>query len=89
MALQGNYRQKYRHYGEHFISPSVIGLPCFFGFLTSTTFARKKRTNFHHFIEFNECFYLNLLLVLIAPFKELKLILNSKSNFIKSINRTI
>ena len=56
MALQGNYRQKYRHYGEHFISPSVIGLPCFFGFLTSTTFARKKRTNFHHFIGFIGCF---------------------------------
>ena len=79
-------RQKYRHYGEYFINLPVVGLPCFFGFLTSTTFARKKRTNFHHFIEFNECFYLNLLLVLIAPFKELKLILNSKSNFIKSIS---
>ena len=42
MALQGDCRQKYRHYGEHFISPSVIGLLCFFGFLTSTTFARKN-----------------------------------------------
>ena len=72
MALQGNYRQKYRHYGEHFISPSVAGLPCFFGFLTSTTFARKKRTNFHHFIEFIECFYLNLQSISIAPVKELK-----------------
>ena len=54
-------RQKYRHYGEYFINLPVVGLPCFFGFLTSTTFARKKRTNFHHFIGFNECFYLNLL----------------------------
>ena len=26
MALQGDYRQKYRHYGEYFINPSVIGL---------------------------------------------------------------
>lgn len=71
VALQEDYRQKYRHYEEHFISPSVVGLyisevlkhrfcltsktktwkpihykiaslPCFFGFLTSTTFARKK-----------------------------------------------
>ena len=51
----------------------VVDLPCFFGFLTSTTFARKKRSNFHHFIGFIECFYLNLLPILIAPFKELKL----------------
>ena len=29
MALQGDYRQKYRHYGEYFISPSVVGL-CIF-----------------------------------------------------------
>ena len=65
-------RQKCGHYGEHFISPSVAGLPCFFGFLTSTTFARKKRTNFHHFIEFIECFYLNLQSISIAPVKELK-----------------
>ena len=72
MALQGDCRQKYRYYGEHFISPSVIGLLCFFGFLTSTTFARKKRTNFHHFIGFNGCFYLNLQPISIAPFKELK-----------------
>ena len=101
MALQEDYRQKYRHYGELFISFSVIDLyisevlkhrfcltsktntwklmrckvvdlPCFFGFLTSTTFAWKKRTNFHHFIGFIECFYLNLQPILIAPFKELK-----------------
>ena len=72
MALQGDYRQKYRHYGEHFISPSVAGLPCFFGFLTSTTFARKKRTNFHHFIGFNECFYLNLQSISITLVKKLK-----------------
>ena len=29
MALQEDYRQKYRHYGEHFISPSVVGLYIF------------------------------------------------------------
>ena len=50
----------------------VVDLPCFFGFLTSTTFARKKRTNFHYFIRFIGCFYLNLQSILIAPFKELK-----------------
>ena len=65
-------RQKYRHYGEYFINLPVVGLPCFFGFLTSTTFARKKRTKFHHFIRFIECFYLNLQSISIAPFKELK-----------------
>ena len=67
-------RQKYRYYGEYFINLPVVGLPCFFGFLTSKTFARKKRTNFHYFIGFIECFYLNLQPILIAPFKELKLI---------------
>ena len=68
----------------------VVDLLGFFGFLTSTTFARKKRTNFHHFIGFIECFYLNLLPVLIAPFKELKQITICKIlyNYL-SINRTI
>ena len=72
-------RQKYRHYGEYFINLPVVGLPCFFGFLTSTIFARKKRTNFHYFIRFIGCFYLNLQSILIAPFKELKLIENLKN----------
>ena len=50
----------------------VVDLPCVFGFLTSTTFARKKHTKFRHFIGFIECFYLNLQSISIAPFKELK-----------------
>ena len=32
----------------------------------------KKRTNFHHFIGFNECFYLNLQSISIALVKKLK-----------------
>ena len=86
MALQGDCRQKYRHYGEHFISPSVIGLPCFFGFLTSTTFARKKRTNFHHFIEFNECFYLNLQSILIRLYGYLSRIYPALEFQVKTVN---
>ena len=73
MALQGNYRQKYRHYGEHFISPSVIGLPCFFRLFDINDFCTKKKTNFHHFIGFIECFYLNLQPISITLVKELKL----------------
>ena len=64
-------RQKYRHYGEYFINLPVVGLPCFFGFLTSTIFARKKRTNFHYFIGFIECFYLNLQPILIRLYSYL------------------
>ena len=56
MALQGDYRQKYRHYGEHFINLLVVGLPFFFRVFDIDDFCTKKRTNFHHFIEFNECF---------------------------------
>ena len=72
MALQGDCRQKYRHYGEHLYVLLSSVSRVFFGFLTSTTFARKKCTNFHHFIGFIECFYLNLQSISIAPFKELK-----------------
>ena len=49
MALQGNYRQKYRHYGEHFISPSVIGLPCFFRVFDIDDFCTKKTHKFSPF----------------------------------------
>ena len=31
MALQGDYRQKYRHYGKYFIN-LLVGLPCFWVF---------------------------------------------------------
>lgn len=86
MALQGDYRQKYRHYGEHFISPSVVGLPCFFGFLTSTTFARKKCTNFHHFIGFNGCFYLNLQPILIRLYSYLVVFIPVLESQVKTVN---
>lgn len=64
-------RQKCGHYGEHFINLPVVDLPCFFGFLTSTTFARKKHTNFHYFIGFIGCFYLNLQPILIRLYSYL------------------
>ena len=72
MALQGDCRQKYRHYVEYFINPSVIGLPYFFGFFDIDDFCTKKTHKFSHFIGFIECFYLNLQSISIAPFKELK-----------------
>ena len=37
-------RQKCGHYGEHFISPSVVGLPCFFRVFDIDDFCTKKNT---------------------------------------------
>ena len=72
MALQGDYRQKYRHYGKLFINLPVVGLPCF-GVFDIDDFCTKKRTKFHYFIGFSECFYLNLQPISITSVKELKL----------------
>ena len=60
--------------------------PVFFGFLTSTTFARKKRTKFHHFIEFIECFYLNLQSILIRLYGYLSRIYPALEFQVKTVN---
>ena len=42
-------RQKCGHYGEHFISPSVVGLPCFFRVFDIDDFCTKKTHKFSLF----------------------------------------
>ena len=64
----------------------LVGLLCFFGFLTSTTFARKKRTNFHLFIGFNGCFYLNLQPILIRLYGYLSRIYPALESQVKTVN---
>ena len=48
MALQGDYRQKYRHYGKLFINLPVVGLPCF-GVFDIDDFYTKKTLKFSPF----------------------------------------
>ena len=74
MALQEDYRQKYRHYGEFFISPSVIGLPCFSGFWHRRLLHEKNAQIFTILLGLMNVFYLNLQSISIAPVKELKLL---------------
>ena len=48
MALQGDCRQKHRHYGELFINLPVVGLPCF-GVFDIDDFCTKKMHKFSPF----------------------------------------
>lgn len=85
MALQGDYRQKYRHYGKLFINLPVVGLPCF-GVFDIDDFCTKKRTNFHHFIGFIEYFYLNLQSISIRLYSYLSRIYPALESQVKTVN---